>query len=290
MLNNYTKANARKLSKWKIGNLTEPFPIEIYWLNSMSIHNKSDHVNSKIHQHSFYEAHFNIDGTSSYTDAEGLIYDLSQKGGILFTPQTKHCIREMSPNTIRFSLTFGLEPGSALNSSLSQQAIYHFPLSPRLIDCIDTILYEIRQESAFSPMLIRDRTFEILCEIFRAIEVDEAPVKYREEDPENTALLKATQYISDNGEKLLTCSEVAEYCHYNVKYLSRIFAKQTGHTLLEYIHDQKIKYAEALLADDSLSLKQISEKLGFANEYYFNSFFKRKNGITPGKFRKMKKQ
>lgn len=100
--------------------------------------------------------------------------------------------------------------------------------------------------------------------------------------PENFIIQKAKQYISDNKDKLLNCSEVADYCHYNAKYLNRIFTRQT---LLAYIHHEKIIYAEELLKDESLTLKQVSDALGFANEYYFNRFFKRKNAITPGKYR-----
>jgi AraC-like DNA-binding protein len=43
---------------------------------------------------------------------------------------------------------------------------------------------------------------------------------------------------------------------------------------------------EKLLSDPSLSLRQISEKMEFNNEYHFNSFFKKYAGMTPGAYRK----
>lgn len=290
MLKNYTKTNAKKLSKWKIGNISEPINIKIYWLNSLTLHGNSNHINHNIHHHSFYEAHFNIAGFSDYVDEEGRFFNLFTEQGIMFSPQSKHSIKDMSHNAIRFSLAFALEQGSVLDNLLMKNNIYCFSLSPKLIDCLDVILYEVSHTSFLSPVLIRNRVLEIICEIFRALGIDEPLTTYDDNTFENVVLLKATKYISDNQDKLLTCSEIAEYCHYNVQYLSRVFVKQTGRTLLEYIHEQKIRRAEILLADETLSLRQISEMLGFANEYYFNSFFKRINGMSPGLFRKLKKK
>ena len=44
---------------------------------------------------------------------------------------------------------------------------------------------------------------------------------------------------------------------------------------------------EKLLADESFSLKQISEIMNFNNAYYFNAFFKKHSGMPPGEYRKM---
>ena len=43
----------------------------------------------------------------------------------------------------------------------------------------------------------------------------------------------------------------------------------------------------AVMNESELSLKEISERLNFANEYYFNTFFKKYSGMTPGEYRKM---
>lgn len=99
--------------------------------------------------------------------------------------------------------------------------------------------------------------------------------------------MSAIKYIEDNKHILPTCNDIAEYCHFNAKYLNRIFKKATGKTLLEYIHETKRKDAEKLLSETDKTLREISESLGFENEYYFNTFFKRLNGIAPGEFRRL---
>ena len=42
-----------------------------------------------------------------------------------------------------------------------------------------------------------------------------------------------------------------------------------------------------MVAKSELTFKQISEAMGFASESYFNAFFKKHVGITPGAYKKM---
>ena len=81
--------------------------------------------------------------------------------------------------------------------------------------------------------------------------------------------------------------EVSEYCYLSTKQLTRIFQRYEDISPGEYIMKMRISTIEKLLADDSLSLKQISEITNFKNEYYFNAFFKKHSGMPPGEYRKM---
>lgn len=66
----------------------------------------------------------------------------------------------------------------------------------------------------------------------------------------------------------------------------RIFKKNFGITPYMYVLNKKIGLAKVLLTDTNLSIRQIAEKLCFADEYYFSNIFKDKVGVTPSAFRK----
>ena len=70
--------------------------------------------------------------------------------------------------------------------------------------------------------------------------------------------------------------------------LIRIFKKNTGITPYKFLLDEKIKVAKALLSTTNMSVKSISEKLGFSDEHYFSYLFKEKVGISPLKYKSQK--
>lgn len=59
----------------------------------------------------------------------------------------------------------------------------------------------------------------------------------------------------------------------------------TGTTIAAYINDFRLRKARSLLLDTSLSITEISERLGFSTQRYFSTFFKERTGMTPSAFR-----
>ena len=53
----------------------------------------------------------------------------------------------------------------------------------------------------------------------------------------------------------------------------------------DVITDIRIETACNLLKNTNLSLKEISAKVGYSNQYYFSSCFKKKTGQTPSSYR-----
>ena len=66
----------------------------------------------------------------------------------------------------------------------------------------------------------------------------------------------------------------------------RIFKKAYGITPYTYVLGKKTDLAKKLLCDTNLSVREIADKLCFADEYYFSNVFKKRVGVTPSLFRK----
>ena len=56
-----------------------------------------------------------------------------------------------------------------------------------------------------------------------------------------------------------------------------------------YAKNEKLKEAKNILSASDTPLRNVSEMLGFSNEYNFIRFFKETEGIPPGQFRKILK-
>ena len=69
------------------------------------------------------------------------------------------------------------------------------------------------------------------------------------------------------------------------KYLSSIIKEQSGKTCADWIDEYISFNARSLLKDSTLSIKQISDRLGFPSQSVFGRFFKKVNGVSPKVFR-----
>lgn len=92
-------------------------------------------------------------------------------------------------------------------------------------------------------------------------------------------------YIEENYSNVnLSVSMIAENFNITEAHISRLFKKQTGWGVLEYIHRARIEKAKQLLILQEISIKEISEKVGFYNDVAFIRVFKKYEGVTPGKY------
>ena len=80
--------------------------------------------------------------------------------------------------------------------------------------------------------------------------------------------------------------QVAAYVGLNPDYLNRIFKKETGLSLKEYISERKIQMACELLEQTDFLVGEIGEMVGYVNFSSFTTFFKNRTGMTPAAWRK----
>ncbi len=74
-------------------------------------------------------------------------------------------------------------------------------------------------------------------------------------------------------------------------YLSHIFRKETGETLIHYINRQRMKGAIEVLDNDSaLTISEIAWACGFVDAGYFARVFRKHTGLTPLDYRKRRFQ
>lgn len=69
-------------------------------------------------------------------------------------------------------------------------------------------------------------------------------------------------------------------------HLQHAVRRHAGRSPLEYIHARMTETACSLLIASDLTVAEIAYRLGFSDAAYFNRFFKRRAGISPGVFRK----
>lgn len=96
---------------------------------------------------------------------------------------------------------------------------------------------------------------------------------------------KILQYIHEHYEQDITVKSMSGYVMMGENYVSALFKKKTGRTLIHYLHQVRVDKAIAYLLQTDLPVHEIGLRVGFVNDNYFIKIFKRLTGFTPSKYR-----
>ncbi|GIN71453.1 hypothetical protein J14TS2_19280 [Bacillus sp. J14TS2] len=96
---------------------------------------------------------------------------------------------------------------------------------------------------------------------------------------------KVMDYVQQHYAEPLEVKKLAKHVALDSNYLSSLFKKKTGNSIIHYIHDVRIKHAKYALTHSRLPVSKIAEQVGFLNDNYFIKIFKRYTGQTPKHFR-----
>ena len=88
-------------------------------------------------------------------------------------------------------------------------------------------------------------------------------------------------YIESHLSDELDRDTLAAMVYLNADYLSHLFKKDTGSSLINYIIDRRIAHSKELLAKGEMSIRDIAITCGFQNISYFSRQFKKSTGMTP---------
>ena len=92
-------------------------------------------------------------------------------------------------------------------------------------------------------------------------------------------------YIDSNYAKEISLSGIAENSHVSKEHLSRLFKKETGVTITEYVANARCKKAAELLTTTNLSISEISELVGYSDNNYFVKVFRKYYKMSPSQYR-----
>lgn len=99
---------------------------------------------------------------------------------------------------------------------------------------------------------------------------------------------KIIEYVDENLDSKLTLKKATQISKLSPSRFCELFKNDTKICFSKYIIRARIKKACELLRENSLSIKQISYKVGYSYISNFNHDFKKLIGISPSKY--IKKQ
>lgn len=95
---------------------------------------------------------------------------------------------------------------------------------------------------------------------------------------------KIVQVLEEHVEERLSLGKVAALCRMSEAAVKKTFSRYAGIGLMTYFNQIKIRRAVRLLEEGN-SVSQTAEMLGFADQNYFSTVFKRVTGSAPTKYK-----
>ena len=147
----------------------------------------------------------------------------------------------------------------------------------------DELYDSVKTATTISEM--EDRCLACIVRIMQAISRF-IPQSAKNRSP--ASLLKsAIDNIADYSIDGSLFREIIRRTGYTESYIIREFKSEYGITPYRYLSETKIRVASNMLKSSSVSIQEISEKLGFCDSQHFSSVFKKSKGYSPLRYRRM---
>jgi AraC family transcriptional activator of pobA len=292
----------KRLAQERIPTDNNQLLLSIRWINARSFSSNSNYSyvyneRHKWHFHSIYEIHMNFFGCLVYEIRNGEDTTFINQGEmILLSPGCVHRCVSFSEEVKTFSIAFEIRevPDSDdsynLTDILSNKPYRALRISEKIKSIVETICEEAISGEPFYQKMMYMSFVQLIHHIARCAmgnmnEKDRSKkqrVTIAKEDPRVRIVRDS---IVKNMAFGVTCKSVADSINMSVRQTDRIIRAVTGNSLHDLIEQTKHKAACDMLLETDHTISEISEKLGFANQYSFSRFFRRVEGMSPSGFR-----
>lgn len=117
-----------------------------------------------------------------------------------------------------------------------------------------------------------------------------------EEDPTLTGnsaeqVVELTRiYLREHYTSLVDLSDFAARMGVSSAYLTKLFSKYEGCSPVKYLTNLRLSEARHLLVNTELPIREIGERVGYADQFYFSNVFRKATGYSPSVYRKDRRQ
>lgn len=98
-------------------------------------------------------------------------------------------------------------------------------------------------------------------------------------------LIQIRDYLDEHYAEKLTLMTITHHFNISKSYLSKSFKYYFDSTPIDYLNNVRIARAKFLLRNTDLTNDEITRQIGVSDSAYFVNLFRKRIGITPGRFR-----
>lgn len=108
-----------------------------------------------------------------------------------------------------------------------------------------------------------------------------------DEESSKDNIQRAIDFILANISSDISVKDVAGYVHFSPEYFSKLFKKEMGENVKNYMLRIKVDAAKDLLENPNIPVSMVASELGYSNFSHFTQMFKKHENMTPTEYRKL---
>jgi len=98
------------------------------------------------------------------------------------------------------------------------------------------------------------------------------------------AIRRAITYVEDHPDRAISIGELAAAAGLSRFHFGRVFKRQLGISPAKYVEQARIEQAKLMIVSAQMSLADIAQAVGFADQSHFTRRFRAYEGCTPAQF------
>lgn len=206
---------------------------------------------------------------------------INENEGFLITPGTTSSYKAdgISPWSYYWIEFNGIKARKFMSNAGLTREHYHFKNKKDIpANDLINIFENIIKSNKFQEPFIIGQVYLLLNNL---IENSETNMDFTNTEVSNIYIREALIFIGNNYQHNLSVNEIAKHCNVSRTHLSRLFKEELSISPSQYLINFRLNKSSELLEDNTLSIKNISENVGYSNQFNFSSAFKKKFKITP---------
>ncbi|WP_340025535.1 AraC family transcriptional regulator [Paenibacillus sp. FSL K6-1096] len=235
----------------------------------------------------YYHWLYTLSGEGSF-EMEGKHFALTAGKGVLLTPFTPHSYHPLSDSD-RWStiyITFGGTAASAILESLNMNvsAVYTEADQVSFADVIGEIYDKADRDGEFSGLESSTELYHFLMLLRKYGMRNDQPSLSQYYDK----LRPVVHWMESNCSANVGLPEIVEQAQISVSYLNELFRDAFGMSPYSFLIQLRIRQAKKIMVTNpDMALKEVSLLAGFNDVSHFVATFRKKEGITPAKYREL---
>lgn len=189
---------------------------------------------------------------------------------------------KLTPGELQIMEKIPIDPNSIGNTSKAEESWYVNSVTPQLQQLFDELCQAKGRESAG---YFRIKAVEVLFYLEYQRPDCACECKFYDRD-QVQATKKIREYLIEHFDQKISLKSLAESAHMNLVAFHKIFAQIYGDTPYAYVKKYKMNLAAQSLAEDSVKIGELAERLGYSNASKFAKAFQSIYGVLPKDYRK----